>query len=236
MHRAAWAGAALGVCLTLGACGVVPGGGLYAAEHLPLPCVINTHALIDPAQMPAGFTPDGPARTELGPLYGLHGISSYAGYVGNVSQYFRYQPAGSQTSSAHGASSASHPAEVLQIAAEISDWGTVSNAERGSPRATNQPNDIPDYGNGVERDPSVPMLGDDTFAYQIDYGAPYSSKAYTGPFVGHIYTNLDVRQGDITYAISMDSGPAIDSVSLTVSLMRRMLATKREVCGASGVT
>jgi hypothetical protein len=198
--------------------------------------VINTKALIGPAQMPTGFTPDGPARTELGPLYGLHGISSDAGYVGNVSQYFRYQPSGSHTSATHGASSASDPAEVFQIAAEISDWGTVSNAERGSPRASNQPNDIPDYGNGVERDPSVPMLGDDTFAYQIDYGAPYSSNAYTGPFVGHIYTNLDVRQGDITYAISMDTGPAIDAVSLTVSLMRRMLASNREVCRTPGVT
>lgn len=235
MHRTACAAAALGVCLTLGACGVVPGG-LYATEHLPLPCVINTNALIDTAQMPVGFTPDGPAQTELGPLYGLHGISSYGGYVGKVSQYFRYQPAGSQTSSINGASSASHAAEVFQIAAEISDWGTVSNAERVSPRATNQPNDIPDFGNGVERDPLVPMLGDDTFAYQIDYGAPYSSKAYAGPFVGHIDTNLEVRQGDITYAMSMDTGPVIDSVSVTVLLMRRMLASKREVCSAPGAT
>jgi hypothetical protein len=34
MHRAAWVGAALGVGLTVGGCGAVPGG-LYAAEHLP---------------------------------------------------------------------------------------------------------------------------------------------------------------------------------------------------------
>jgi hypothetical protein len=87
------------------------------------------------------------------------------------------------------------------------------------------------YGNGVERVQQTPHLGDDTLLYQIDDGAPYVSTPYTGPFVGHIYTDIQVRDGDVIYALSIDSGPAADPASLAISLARALIAKEHSVCG-----
>ena len=51
----------------------------------------------------------------------------------------------------------------------------------------------PQYGNGVEVTPKIPVMGDDALLYQIDKGAPYDPGPYTGPFVGDIYTDIQVR-------------------------------------------
>jgi hypothetical protein len=39
---------------------------------------------------------------------------------------------------------------------------------------------------------AVPLLGDSTLAYQLDLGGPYGSQPFTGPFVGHVYTHIQV--------------------------------------------
>jgi hypothetical protein len=51
----------------------------------------------------------------------------------------------------------------------------------GGQEASNRPNNEPMYGNGVERVVATQGLGDDTFMYQIDDGAPYKPASYSGP-------------------------------------------------------
>lgn len=100
-----------------------------------------------------------------------------------------------------------------------------------SQRGSNRFNTVPDYGNGVERVGRVPAVGDDAFMYQIDDGAAYNSAPHTGPYVGHIYTDIQVRVGPLMFALSIDSGPAANPAALAVSLMRSLMAKERSVCG-----
>jgi hypothetical protein len=97
-------------------------------------------------------------------------------------------------------------------------------------RESNQPNAIPDFGNGVERIAKPPALGDDTLLYQIDDGATDNSAPHTGPYVGHIYTSLEVRDGYLMFAVSLDSGPAAGAATLAVTIIRSLIAKERSVC------
>jgi hypothetical protein len=98
-------------------------------------------------------------------------------------------------------------------------------------RQSNTLNTIPDYGNGVERVVPVPAMGDDRFIYQIDDGAAYNSAPHIGPYVGHIYTDIQVRVGVFMFALSIDSGPDANPATLAVSIMRSLMAKERAVCG-----
>lgn len=98
-------------------------------------------------------------------------------------------------------------------------------------KALNKPNDIPMYGSGVELTPSMPRMGDDALLYEIDKGAPYNSVPHSGPFVGDVYTDIQVREGDLIYALSIDSGPGADPATLAVSLVQKLMAKEQAVCG-----
>jgi len=41
---------------------------------------------------------------------------------------------------------------------------------------------------------ATPALGDETFIYQIDDGAPYKAAPYNGPYVGRVYTSIQVAR------------------------------------------
>jgi hypothetical protein len=74
-------------------------------------------------------------------------------------------------------------------------------------------------------------MGDDTFIYQIDNGAPYDSTPFTGPYVGHVYTDIEVRVRDVIFAVSVDSGPTADSASFAASVVSHLMAKEKCVCG-----
>jgi hypothetical protein len=113
------------------------------------------------------------------------------------------------------------------------DYGTVATAERwtGGQEAPNRPNDMPIYGNGVERVVATPVLGDDTFLYQIDDGAPYKPVPYNGPYIGTVYTDIQVRDGDLIFAVSITSVPDTGMAPLAVSVVRALMARDHSVCG-----
>jgi hypothetical protein len=186
------------------------------------PCAIQTIGLLTQSQLPPNLNPTSPASSELGPR-GLLGDAN-DGSVGSASQYF--QASGFEPPKAALAN------QVSQFAEDVTDYGTVANAERWmtGQRASNQPNDIAMYGNGVERVPQTPPLGDESLLYQIDDGAPDNSSAYFGPFVGHIYTDIQVRDAAVIYALSIDSGPAAEPALLAVSLVRALIAKEHAAC------
>jgi hypothetical protein len=66
-----------------------------------------------------------------------------------------------------------------------------------SRRMEHPPEDIANYGCGVERSPTVPPMGDDTFIYQIDNGAPNTSTPFTGPYPGHVVSHLMAKEKSI---------------------------------------
>jgi hypothetical protein len=227
----------IGCVIALGACGTAPdaSGALDASRA---PCVISIAALLTQSQLPSHMKPESPASTNLGVIgpYGdLTGKPDFPGSIGETNEYFQWTGVSdAQLSEAPGAGSTyvTDPTQVFQLAEEISDWGTLSNAERwmGGQRLSNQPNNIPDYGNGPERIPPVPAMGDDAFMYQIDDGAPYGHTPQIGPFVGHIYTDIEVRLGVVIFAISIDAGPDANPGALAVSTMQQMLANDQTVC------
>ena len=182
--------------------------------------------------------PQSPASTNLGVigLYGdLTGKPEFPGSIGETNEYFEWTgvSAAQLSQIPDGATIYdTDPTQVFQLAEEISDWGTLSNAERwmAGQRGSNENNTIPRYGNGVERIPPVPAMGDDAFMYQIDDGAAYESAPYTGPFVGHIYTNIEVRVSVVILALSIDAGPGANPGALAVSTMQTMLANEESVC------
>jgi hypothetical protein len=186
------------------------------------PCSIQTLGLLTQSQVPPNLTPTGPASSQVG-AHGLLG-SGTDGSVGNANQYF--QAIGFESPKAAPAN------QVSQFAEEVTDYGTVATAERwmSGQEVSNKPNDIAMEGNGVERVQQTPALGDETLLYQIDDGAPYNSSPFTGPFVGHVYTDIQVRDGDVIYALSIDSGPAADPASLAISLVRALIAKEHAVC------
>jgi hypothetical protein len=213
-------------------CGVTPGGAQLSGPTTKpdpdvnlsaRPCSIQTLGLLNQSQVPPNLTPTGPASSEVGPQGLLD--SGTDGSVGNANEYFK--------AIAFVSLKAAPANQVSQFAEEVTDYGTVATAERWmtGQEQSNKPNDIPMYGNGVERVQQTPTLGDETLLYQIDDGAPYNSSPFTGPFVGHIYTDIQVRDGDVIYALSIDSGPDADPASLAVSLVRALIAKEHAVCG-----
>jgi hypothetical protein len=240
---------ALGLCLCVafGSCDVAQNG-LHSAAgattdypdlNLALrPCAIQTAALLSLAQLPAHLTPELPASSQIGdigPYHDLGGGPVYPGSVGNAGETFQWSGFMSgpiQGVPAGGLIYVTRPTQVFQLAEEIDDWGTLGNAERwmATQRESNQPNAIPDFGNGVERVATTPALGDDSLLYQIDDGATYNSAPHTGPYVGHIYTSLEVRDGHLMFAVSLDSGPAAGPATLAVTIIRSLIAKERSVC------
>jgi hypothetical protein len=77
----------------------------------------------------------------------------------------------------------------------------------------------------------MPTLGNDTFIYQIDIGAPYTSHRYDGPYIGRVDTNVQVRDGDLIYAIDILSVPDTGMAPLAISLTRALIAKEQSVCG-----
>jgi hypothetical protein len=55
----------------------------------------------------------------------------------------------------------------------------------------------------IVRYPTVAKLGDDTFAMQLDRSLAGGSRnvAQAGPFVGDVYTDIDVREGAFVYSV-----------------------------------
>jgi hypothetical protein len=218
-------------CVVLAGCGVGSGAqprgpktAAYPDVNLSSrPCAIQTLGLLTQTQVPPNLAPAGAPSSEVGPRALLDNGTD--GSVGSAIQSF--QAISLKSSDVAPAN------QVSQFAEEVTDYGTVATAERwmSGQEASNQPNDIAMYGNGVERVQQTPHLGDDTLLYQIDDGAPYVSTPYTGPFVGHIYTDIQVRDGDVIYALSIDSGPAADPASLAISLARALIAKEHSVCG-----
>jgi hypothetical protein len=213
-------------------CGVTPAGAQLSGPTTKpdpdvnlsaRPCSIQTLGLLNQSQVPPNLTPTGPASSEVGPQGLLD--SGTDGSVGNANEYFK--AIGFEDPKTAPAN------QVSQFAEEVTDYGTVATAEQwmSGQEETNRPNDIPMYGNGVERVVATSGLGDETLLYQIDDGAPYNSSPFTGPFVGHIYTDIQVRDGDVIYALSIDSGPDADPASLAVSLVRALIAKEHAVCG-----
>ena len=226
-----------GLCLSLalGGCGVVPGVVRPAqrATSVPdvnlstRPCAIQTVTLLTQAELPRGLTPHGPPISETGPR-GLLGDKT-DGSVGSVDATFvAVGSAGPSTPSV-----AMQPARIIQVAEEIVDYGAVVIAERwmSEQKANNRPNDLAMYANGVERDPVVPALGDDTLLYQLDQGAPYKPVPYDGPYIGTVDTDIQVRDGDLIYAMSLISTPDTGMAALAVKMMRSLIARERSVCG-----
>jgi hypothetical protein len=214
-------------CSVLGGCGVAPreahtsGATAASVPGFRLsarPCAIQTAGLLDLTQLPPGLEPTGPPLSELGPGALLDDATD--GSVGSANQYFQGTPA-------------VPPRQITQLAEEVTDYGTVASADRWmrGQRASNQPNDIPMNGNGVERTPRIPAMGDDALLYQIDKGARYNSNPYAGPFVGDVYTDIQVREGGVIYALSIDSGPAVNPATLAVSLVQKLMTKERAVCG-----
>lgn len=220
---------------SLTACGYrgLAGAGQTAATES---CVTVTAHLIPASAMPTPMSLEmEPARTTtLGGLGPDQLSPRYPDYRGAASQYFYWtglQSAEGSTASPSafepaafphsGSLYSQHPSQVIQIAEQVSDFGAVSDAQHWmtQQRLNNPPNDKPMYGNGVTTNPAMPVLGDDTFAYQIDVGAPYQPGSYTGPLTGDVYTNLEVRQGSVIYAIAIDAAPQYPALSEAETLI-----------------
>jgi hypothetical protein len=227
--------ASVGLCLALVGCGVVRDGAAPSAHAKAASatmtrasglCAIQTAGLLDQTKLSPNLTPQSPPLTAMGPLYLLDGAND--GSTGHVDEYFQSTGAVSPMSQVTPTLSA----QVRQLGEQIEDYGSAASAERwmSQDRASNQPNDVAMFGNGVERNPPLPSLGDDTFVTQIDVGAPYTSTPYLGPYVGHIHTNVEVRDGELIFAVSVDSDASGDPVTLAVSVVRKLLAKEHTNC------
>ncbi len=93
--------------------------------------------------LPQGLTPAGPPESSVGPRSLLDNATD--GSSGHADQYF-------QKNGGVGA--------LSQFAEEVTDYGTVASAKRWmlGQKVSNQPNDIPMYGNGVEVTPEIPVM------------------------------------------------------------------------------
>jgi hypothetical protein len=187
------------------------------------PCAVQAISLLTASEMLPGLTPQGPASLETGPRSLLGNATD--GSVGSAFQYF--QPVGKSASATRSR------AQIVQIAEGIVDYGTVATAQRWlrAQEVSHRPNDSPMFGDGVERTPQMPALGNDTFMYQIDIGAPYTSHRYDGPYIGRVDTNVQVRDGDLIYAIDILSVPDTGMAPLAISLTRALIAKEQSVCG-----
>lgn len=229
LNRRTWILSSLGASLVLGGCGVVPGA-VHLAQHTNAfpdvnlssrPCAIQTITLLTKSEMPANLTPQGPPESELGARALLGDATD--GSVGSAFESFQ----------SIGMRYPIPRPQVVQLADEIVDYGTVAAAERwmGGQEASNRPNNMPMYGNGVERVVATSVLGNDTFMYQIDEGAPYKPVPYNDPYIGTVYTDIQARDGDLIFAVSIVSVPDTGMASLALSVVRALMAREHAVCG-----
>lgn len=236
--------------------GVAPALGSFATA--PLCSVQTTTGLLTASEIAPQLAVQNPPPStsdSLG-LFG-NGDSAYPGYVGNASASFYWTglasseaqaltgeawsglkysgtpPPGDFLPSSGGLYSA-YPQQVFLVAEQVDNFGSVANATQWMTfqRQDNPANSNPKYGNGVESDPTVASLGDDTFVYQLDRGAPTASLNYTGAFVGDVYTDLEVRTGDLIYSISVDSSAGVDAVSTAISLVQQLMSKEASSCSS----
>jgi hypothetical protein len=234
-HTVRIAGLALLVGLALAGCGVVQGR-VFVSSTSPTgfpdvnlsvrPCAIQTIGLLTPAQLPAHLTPEWPASSEagtIGPYYDLGGGGPvYPGSIGDANEYFQWTGFTThplEDLPSNGPMYATHPTQVFQLAEEVDDWGTVTNAKRWMASQRVNQGDI------------VRSLGDDTFMYHANEGEANDAPPYTDANPGDVFTDIEVREGDTMFALSIDAGPAADPESLAVSIMRSLMAKERAVCG-----
>jgi hypothetical protein len=226
---------ALVVGFALAGCGVVQGRvnqGSSAPTTFPdlnlsvRPCAIQTDGLLTAAELPSNLTPEWPASSLVGPIgpyYDLGGGGPvYPGSIGDANEYFQWSGFTSHPVSgipSSGPIYTSHPTQVFQLAEEIDNWGTVDNAKRWIASQRLNPGDM------------APSLGDDTFMYHYDVGEGIDSAPYADLHPGDVYTNIEVRDGSIVFALSVDSGPEADPAALAVSIVRSLIAKERVVCG-----
>jgi hypothetical protein len=219
-------------------------------------CAIQTSGLLAADDLPPQMATQGPppsTSTTLG-LLG-NGDAAYPGYVGNASAAFFWKGLSSPSSEASvdqgwtavngsgeptpgdfipngGPLYTENPAQVFLIAEEVSDFGSVANAQlwMSGQREVNQTNTDAKYGAGVESLPIAPQLGDDTFLFEVDKGAPTDSDSYTGAFVGDVYSDIQVRVGQLLYAISVDAAPGANGASITEGLVQQLMAKEAAAC------
>ncbi len=227
----------LGLAGVLAACGPSTSG----ADVSDLPCVASTPGLLGPSDLPSGMVTE-VAPAEVGGSFG----SGFPGYVGASAAYFYWSGIPSPTAAPDGRPGAfnvptglafyqQHPNQVVQIAEQVSDFGSASGAASwmSEQRRDYPPNNVADYGSGVTADPSVPALGDDAFMYQVDVGAPNSSTPFTGSFVGDVLTDYEVQEGGTVYAVAVDGAPGANGASVASSLMNQLLQRENSACGAT---
>jgi hypothetical protein len=96
-------------------------------------------------------------------------------------------------------------------------------------------NDTPIKGSGLTTHPSVPSMDEDIFALQVDRSSPGGAgiATYTGPFVGDVYTDIEVREGVYVYSGGIDAAPRADAVSAATGLVQRMMSNQEGACGSS---
>jgi hypothetical protein len=120
-----------------------------------------------------------------------------------------------------GALFASYPSSVFRIAEETEDFGTIAEAEKWMDvqRANNPSNTDPTSRNGVESDLTVPIVGDDTFAYQISNGPS-----------GDVLTDIQARVGTVVVSVGIDSGPQVNATASASALLLSLMSKERSTC------
>jgi hypothetical protein len=181
-----------------------------------------------------------PATSTVLPLDG-NGAAEYPGFVGSTSEYYAWSgfqagvPAtllqqaytalvGDPSATPHpdfvpptGTLFVDYPNQIFLIAESVTDYGLTSSASAwmAGTRSANIPGAATGSGAGVETTPSVTPLADDTFAYQTVASASEPSDTYT---------DIQVRDGAVIYAVSIDSGPTVQAVSIARSLVEQLMA------------
>jgi hypothetical protein len=220
-------------------------------------CMVQTTTgLLTAAQVGpqmATHNPPPSTSTSLG-LFG-DGDSAYPGYVGRASGSFYWTGLASPQAEtltgqawsglnysgtpppgdflpSGGDLYLAYPAQEFLVAEEVDDFGSATNTEQwmSYQRQDNPPNRDPKSGNGVESDPTIAPIGDDDFVYQLDRGAPTTSDDYSGNLVGDVYTDLEVRTGDLIFSVSLDASPGVDGVQAVVSLSQQLIAKENSSC------
>jgi hypothetical protein len=222
-----------------------------------LPCLVRPNTFPGPGVMPIAAIRAQPlsygnsieylGRTNPDPGYEGFGEAVYAwkGLVSGPAARFD-TPNASETSGnqAHvdnlpssGPLFTRYPTQILTISLEVDDYGSVAAAKSwlAESRQDYPVNDIPIEASGLTRYPSVPNLGDDTFAMQLDRSSAGGSGAtpYIGAFVGDVYTDIEIRDGSYVYSVGIDAPPEADAVSAATKLVGMLIAGQEAACSSS---
>ncbi len=225
-----------------------------------LPCLVRPTLLPSAADMPVPMTRAEPlsygpsigylGRTDPYPTYKGFGEVIYAWTGLTSGPAARFDVSNASTTSGNQAHDTNpvdnlpssgplftdYPMQIFDVSLEIGDFGTVPAAERWmtQSRQSDPVNDIPVQGNLV-RYITVPSLGDDTFAMQLDrsYAGGSGAMPQLGPFVGDVYTDIEVREGMYVYAASIDASPMAGAVTAAVRLLQLMTTREPAACGTT---